>query len=164
MPRIDVTDDLVSWMKLRPDHAIALSGFSDAVYNKGRLPLREREIARMRVALANECEVCRSTREAEGAAHGIDEDFYAHVPQWRSWPGYSTRERLAAEFAERFATDHVGLRADDAFWERFRKHFDDGEVVELAMGCALWVGSGRAMRVLDVGQTCALTLHSKAPA
>ena len=161
MARIDVTDDLVSWMALRPEHGAALGAFADAVYNKGRLPLRVRELARMRVALANECEVCRNTREADGAAHGIDEDFYAHALDWRTWPGYTERERLAAEFAERFATDHVALRADDTFWERFRKHFDDGEIVELAMGCALWVGSGRAMRVLDVGQTCALTLQSQ---
>jgi 4-carboxymuconolactone decarboxylase len=164
MAHIDVTDDLMSWMKLQPDMAIGLGAYSDAVYNKGKLPLRERELARMRIAIANECEVCRGAREANGVAHGVDEALYEHVLDWRTWPGYSKRERLAAEFAERYAVDHVGLRADPDFWKRMRGAYSDAEIVELGMSCSLWLGSGRLMRVLDVGQTCKLTLQSKVQA
>ncbi|HVT35672.1 MAG TPA: hypothetical protein VHE37_08810 [Nevskiaceae bacterium] len=66
--------------------------------------------------------------------------------------------RLAAEYAERYALDHTGLREDDAFWQRLRAQFRDDEIVDLALCCTLWLGAGRTMRVLDVGQTCALTL------
>lgn len=116
MPRIDVADDLGSWMQLRPDMGEGLVAFSSAVYGKARLPLREREIARMRIAQLNECEVCRNTRQSQGAAQGVDEALYANAEHWRSHGGYSPREKLAAEFAERFAQDHIALRADDAFW------------------------------------------------
>jgi alkylhydroperoxidase family enzyme len=158
MPRIDVTDDLGSWMSLRPDMAPGLVAFSEAVYGRSQLPRRVQEIARMRIALANECEVCRNARYANGDDDGIDEHFYANVPAWRTSPRFDTREKLAAEYAERFATDHIALRADDDFWQRMRSAYTDAEIVDLAMCCALWLGTGRTMRTLDVGQTCALTL------
>ena len=74
-------------MALRPDMAPALVALSDAVYSKSRLPLRVHELARMRIALANECEVCRNARYAEGARDGLDDTFYSHVLDWRnrSW-------------------------------------------------------------------------------
>jgi len=68
------------------------------------------------------------------------------------------RIAIAAEYAERFALDHVGLRADAEFWLRHRQQFSDAEIVDLAICCSLWLGAGRTMRVLDVGQSCSLTL------
>lgn len=161
MPRINVTDDLGSWMQLQPQLAGGLVAFSEAIYGQGRLPLREREIARMRIAEINQCEVCRNARQQQGTAAGVDEDFYTNMLDWRHAGDYSTREKLAAEFAERFAIDHVALRADDGFWQRMRAEFGDAEIVELTMSCALWLGAGRAMRVLDVGQGCQLELQSQ---
>ncbi|MDP3856400.1 MAG: carboxymuconolactone decarboxylase family protein [Stagnimonas sp.] len=160
MPNIKVTDDLGSWMGLRPEMAPGLIGLSEAVYSKSLLPRRVQEIARMRIALANECAVCLGARYAQPAADGLDEAFYAQVLNWRDAPGYSARERLAAEYAERFALDHVGLRADADFWQRFRQHYSEAEIVDLAICCSLWLGAGRTMRVLDVGQSCSLTLGS----
>lgn len=161
MPRIDVPDDLGSWMSLQPDMAEGLVALSDAVYGRSKLPPRVHEIARMRIALANECEVCRKARYADGSDDGLDAAFYAHVADWRTWPGYSVREKLAAEYAEGLALDHRRLREDAHFWRRMRTHFRDPEIVDLAICCALWLGTGRTMRLLDVGQSCALTLERK---
>lgn len=163
MPRIDVTDDLGSWMSLQPDMAPGLVALSDAVYGKSKLPLRVHEIARMRIALANGCEVCQNARYAEGAEENLDDAFYQNALQWKTWPGYSTRERLAAEYAEGYAQDHLALRDNSEFWTRIRASFRDDEIVDLALCCTLWLGAGRTMRVLDVGQTCSLTM-SRRPA
>jgi len=35
-------------------------------------------------------------------------------------------------------------------------------IADLALSCALWVGMGRTLRTLDIGQTCQLTLPSRA--
>lgn len=161
MPRINVADDLGSWMSLQPDMAPGLVALSDAVYGRSKLPLRVQEIARMRIALANGCEVCRNARYAEAAEENLDDAFYQHVLQWSTWTGYSTRERLAAEYAEGFAQDHLALRDNNDFWSRMSAHFRDDEIVDLALCCTLWLGAGRTMRVLDVGQTCSLTMSRK---
>ncbi len=83
-----------------------------------------------------------------------------HV-QWRTWPGFTEQERTAAEFAHRFATEHVKLRDDEEFWARCAEHFSDELLTDLALSCAMWVGMGRMLRTLDIGQTCKVTLPSR---
>lgn len=155
-------DDVAGWMAMSPGIAPALAGFSQAVYNRNRLPMRVREIARVVIAEDNECVVCLNTRDADGPGAGVDEDLYTHAADWRTWPGYTDQERLAAEFAHRFATDHTGLRADDEFWVRLRKQFSDELIADLTMSCAMWLGMGRMLRTLDMGQACSITLPSRA--
>lgn len=109
-------DDVAGWVLRSPDIGTAMANFTNAVYTKGRLPLRVRELARMVIALDNECVVCQNTRDSDGLAAGVDEDLYDHAGEWQSWPGYSPQERIAAEFAHRFATGHTELRDDEDFW------------------------------------------------
>jgi alkylhydroperoxidase family enzyme len=151
-------DDVTSFAVRSPDLGGAMATFSHAVYTKGRLPLRVRELARIVIANSNECVVCQNTRDSDGAAAGVDEDLYDHASEWRTWPGYSPAERIAAEFAHRFATDHVALREDDAFWARAGEHFDADLLTDLAISCAMWLGMGRVLRTLDIGQSCKITL------
>lgn len=151
-------DDVDGWILKSPEIGTAMANFTNAVYTKGRLPLRVRELARMVIALNNECVVCQNTRDSDGAAAGVDEDLYDHAAEWRTWPGYSAQERIAAEFAERFASDHTGLRDDEDFWERAGEQFDAELLTDLALSCAMWLGMGRMLRTLDIGQTCKITL------
>ena len=111
-------DDVYGWASKSPDLGMALANFSQAVYNKNRLPMRTRELARAVIAHDNQCIVCINTRDADGPAAGVDEELYFHAHEWRTWPGYSAQERLAAEFAYRFATEHTVLRDDEDFWSR----------------------------------------------
>ncbi|MGZ8802976.1 MAG: carboxymuconolactone decarboxylase family protein, partial [Mycobacterium sp.] len=43
-------------------------------------------------------------------------------------------------------------------WERAGAHFDDELLTDLAISCAMWVGMGRMLRTLDIGQSCKITL------
>lgn len=151
-------DDVAGWVLRSPDIGTAMANFTNAVYTKGRLPLRVRELARMVIALDNECVVCQNTRDSDGLAAGVDEDLYDHAGEWQSWPGYSPQERIAAEFAHRFATGHTELRDDEDFWKRAGEHFDAELLTDLALSCAMWLGMGRMLRTLDIGQSCKITL------
>jgi alkylhydroperoxidase family enzyme len=155
-------DDVYSWATKSPDLGRAIANFSQAVYTKNRLPLRTRELARAVIAHHNECIVCLNTRDADGPTAGVDEELYWHATEWRTWPGYSEQERLAAEFAHRFATEHTKLRDDEDFWARCGEHFSEELLADLALSCALWLGMGRMLRTLDIGQACMLTLPSRA--
>jgi alkylhydroperoxidase family enzyme len=138
----------VDWALLRPEMAVGMGALSEAVYGNTRLALREREAARWTIALINDCVVCRDTRARHGAEAGVDEDFYAEAASWRTSEALSDRERLAAEFAERFALDHLAM--DDAFWGRLRTAFADDEVADLTMCCGMFLGLGRALAVIGV--------------
>ena len=155
-------DDVAGWIALSPELGKAMAAFSGAVYSRSRLPMRVREIARIVIAHENECVVCVNTRDADGPAAGVDDDLYRHALEWRTWPGFSDQERVAAEFAHRFATEHTRLRDDEAFWQRCREQFADDLIADLTLSCAMWVGMGRMLRTLDIGQACTLTLPSRA--
>ncbi len=138
----------VDWALLRPKMAMGMGAFSSAVYENSTLSVREREAARWTIALLNDCAVCQDTRAKDGEAKGADEGFYAEVPAWRTTTALSERERLAAEFAERFALDHLAM--DDPFWDRLHAAYADDELADLTICCGMFLGLGRTMAVVGV--------------
>jgi alkylhydroperoxidase family enzyme len=138
----------VDWALLRPEMAVGMGALSKAVYENTKLALREREAARWTIALINDCVVCRDTRALHGLEAGVDEGFYGEVASWRTSEALSDRERLAAEFAERFALDHLAM--DDDFWARLHGAFADDELADLTMCCGMFLGLGRVLAVIGV--------------
>ncbi|HEV2993260.1 MAG TPA: carboxymuconolactone decarboxylase family protein [Acidimicrobiia bacterium] len=145
--------EIVRVWDLRPEMGAAVQGLSYAVYSKSQLPARVREAARMRIAELNDCAVCRGWRIPELAEQGVTEDLYAHVSDPESGD-YSAPERLAIEYAERFALDHRSI--DDAFFARLREHFTDPEILDLTICVGNWVAFGRLTMVLDLDEACAV--------
>src|SRR5271166_2960704 len=109
--------DAVQIWSLQPALGMAATRLVDAAYNKSILPVRVREAARMRIAQLNECTVCLAFRADAVRAQGLSEDFYCAVgsPDESALSGL---ERLAVEYAERFALDHTSI--DDAFIEKMQ--------------------------------------------
>jgi alkylhydroperoxidase family enzyme len=138
----------VDWTLLRTSMAIGMGQLSEAVYGNSQLPIRERESARWTIALINHCAVCLGTRAKDAADAAIDEGFYGEVTDWRASESLTDREKLAAEFAERFALDHQAM--DDDFWARLRDAFADDEIADLTICCGMWLGMGRTMAVIGV--------------
>src|SRR3954454_21211183 len=95
--------------ELRPGMAGTVTDMIDAVYHRSILPASEREVARMRVAQLNDCSACSTARAQSVIAAGVTEELYDHVEDWRTWPGYTERERLSIEYAERFTFDHHAI-------------------------------------------------------
>lgn len=163
------------------NHARAImaagAAFSQAVYCETKLSLREFEGARMRTAQINGCMICqdfRAARDAEATfkvggetpqqivtANGPapDEAFYAAVADWRGAAIFSGRERLAIEFAERFAEEPKVLSADEDFWVRLHAVYSDDEIVDLAHCTAAWMGLGRVAHVLGFDTVCLAAPH-----
>ena len=97
---------------LRPEMGMGAGALSHAIYDESIVPVRERELARMRIAQINGCVICQQWRSTPGAEGAVTEDDYAHVLEWRAHDGYSERERLAIDYAERFALDHHSIDGD----------------------------------------------------
>ncbi|HLN16102.1 MAG TPA: carboxymuconolactone decarboxylase family protein [Acidimicrobiales bacterium] len=138
----------IDWALMRPEMAVGMGQLSSAVYDHSKLPVREREAARWTIALINDCAVCQDTRAKQAAVAGADEPFYTAVSDWRHAGGLSGRERLAAEFAERFALDYLAM--DDELWQRLHAAFTDAELADLTMCCGMFLGLGRVLAVVGV--------------
>ena len=158
MARIDVPDgpggDAAMVWSLRPEMAGMVDRMISTAYQRSKLPAAEREVARMRIAQLNACGACETFRGPSVIDAGITDDEYAHVEDWRTWAGYTDRQRLAIEYAERFAADHRMI--DDELFARLRAGFADDEILDLTLCCAVFVGLGRTLEVLGITDSCAL--------
>jgi alkylhydroperoxidase family enzyme len=172
MPRVTVPSDkdplVYVWTELAPPLTAAAASYSSAVYEKSTLSLREFEAARTTMARINQCAICidwRTARDVPGRASDpgeVPESFYEAVGGNGDRSGLSDREGLAAEFAERYATDHLGM--DDVFWSRLHDRFTDDELVDLALCVGSWLALGRFNQVFDIDGACRVPAGAVAPA
>jgi AhpD family alkylhydroperoxidase len=155
MARLDIPEgeggDAVQLWSLRPEMGAAVTRLVDAAYNKSILPVRVREAARMRIAQLNDCSVCLAFRADKVKAQGLTEEFYCHVGEHNGAANFSEQERLAMDYAERFALDHLSI--DDAFMGRLRIAFTDPEILDLTICLTAFLGLGRTLRVLGITET-----------
>lgn len=93
--------------------------------------------------------------------HGVTEELYAHVAEHADHPEYSGAERIAIEYAERFARDHLSI--DDAFFGQLREHFSDADVLDLTICIADFLAFGRLTQVLKLDVACDLPGHGEEP-
>jgi AhpD family alkylhydroperoxidase len=160
MARINIPDgpggDAAMVWTLRPEMAGMVDRMITTAYQRSKLPAAEREVARMRIAQLNACDACATFRAPSVLEAGASNELYEHVAEWATWPGYSERQQLAAEYAERFATDHRAI--DDALFMRLRAAFTDDEIVDLTLCCAVFLGLGRTLEVLGITDACELDI------
>ena len=107
---------------------------------RASFPFGVREAARMRIAQLNDCTVCLAFRADSVKSQGLTEEFYCHVGIHDDATSFTQQERLAMEYAERFATDHLSI--DDGFVDRMRESFTDPEILDLTICLAVFLGLG----------------------
>jgi AhpD family alkylhydroperoxidase len=158
MARLDVPDgpggEAAMIWTLRPELGGMVERMIRGAYQDSILPADERELARMRIAQINDCVACSDFRAPSVLDAGIAPDLYENVAAYATYPGYTPRQRLAIEYAERFANDHAAI--DDGFFERLRGLFSDPEILDLTLCVAVFLGLGRSLTVLGVDQSCAI--------
>jgi alkylhydroperoxidase family enzyme len=123
----------------RPDHAGAVFGLMETCeYGGGTLDDRLIELVRLRIAFWNQCRSCMSLRYKPDA---VSEDLVCSLERPEEADDLSDAEKAALSFADMMATDHLAI--DDSVYEDLRRHFSEGELVELGIVCAGYVGFGR---------------------
>lgn len=91
-----------------------------------------------------------NARFASATQAGLTEDKISKIAEWETSDAFDTRDKLALQFAEKFALDHKTL--DDAFFNALRLQFSDPEILELGMMIGQYIGIGRLMRALDINK------------
>ena len=81
---------------------------------------------------------------------GLSDELYNLVHEYATNDAFTAREKLAIEFAEKFAFDHTSI--DDQMFTRLKVHFTETEILELTVTVGFCVGIGRAFHVLDVAR------------
>lgn len=131
------------------------------VYTNQETPLTHREREGMRIlgtAIVG-CPICNSLRlwrDYPGFCdEEIPEEFYQNcLDKNYTWPGFSQREILAVQFADRFQNDIDNLNGDDIFWEKIKANFSEREIADLCYFNSYFVGTGRALKAMGIGSVC----------
>ena len=139
--RLDIELATVSITGHRPQLAVALIEYRLALSKHGVLPPRLIELVRLRVAFHNQCRSCMAIRYSAAISDGLTEDLVCSLSEPSDAPDLTEAERAALRFADLCATDHLAI--DDTIYAQLHRHFSEGEIVELGMNVALFVGFGR---------------------
>jgi alkylhydroperoxidase family enzyme len=132
------------------------------IFRTGILDHAVKELCRLYVSRAVNCEYCGNQRSIKGAASGIAEDDVRELLEFEKSPRYNDRQKAALAYAEAIA---YRLDTDDAFWDRMHKHFTEPELVELGCMIGLTLGQQSWLRLLNIDhhQYMAGTSASMAP-
>ncbi len=123
----------------RPEMGDAVKALvASLIGDSGTLPMRLTELVRLRIAYWNQCRSCMSVRYAPEA---VSEELVCSLERPDEADDLSDAEKAALHFADLMATDHLAI--GDAVYDDLRQYFTEGELVELGLHCAEYVGYGR---------------------
>jgi alkylhydroperoxidase family enzyme len=152
MPRIEIPagegPEVTRVLRLVPHFAEAVGALERAVW-ASPLPRRTHELVRMRVAEINGCALCLTWRN-----DWADEASLAAVSRYATSDLFTDAERVALEYAERFATDSQAI--DDDMLARLGAHYSPAEIADLSLVVGKYLAMGRFMQVLDLDQACTI--------
>ncbi len=146
--RTPLENGLMRYFAHRPELASGLMAFAGSLKRNRKLDSRLVELVRLRVAFHNQCRSCMAIRYTDAIDAGLTEDLVCSLERPYDAPDLTPPERAALRFGELFATNHLAI--DDDLFADLHEHFDDGEIVELALDVALFVGVGRLGAILHM--------------
>jgi AhpD family alkylhydroperoxidase len=132
------------------------------IFRNGVLDHSVKELCRLYVSRAVQCEYCGNQRSVKATTAGMVEDDVRELLQFERSTRYSERQKAALAYAEAIA---YRLDTDDAFWNRMHAHFTEPELVELGCMIGLTLGQQSWLRLLSIDhhQYMAGTTASMAP-
>ena len=86
------------------------------------------------VAMVNRCTFCVDIAKAQAVQQHMPLEKFHALPEWRTSPLFSDRERAALAYADE-ATHNK--KVEDATFDELRKHFSEREIVEITFLNAL---------------------------
>lgn len=125
---------------------------------------KEREAVRYYLAYLVDCNACANFRAARDVPGYSDEEmsdeWYDNVPNFKTWPGFTDRERVAIEFCSRLLDDHLNVEQDNDLWGRLQASFNQLEIEDLVVSTAL-IGASNTIREVFLGPTPACPVDAE---
>lgn len=120
----------VKTMYHRPAIAYAFIAMNKAVMeNKGRVTSALKRMMAFISSNAAGCRYCQAHAIRAAGRYGAEQEKLDNIWDYETHPAFSEAERAALDFALQSST--VPNSVDDELAERLRKHWDEGEIVEM---------------------------------
>ncbi len=124
-------------MMHRPRIARAFLEMNQAVMeNKGRVTSDLKRLLAYISSKTAGCRYCEAHAIRAAERYGSPEDKLYHIWEYKTYPAFSEAERAVFDYA--IAASTVPNSVNDEVADNLRKHWDDGEIVEIAGVVALF--------------------------
>lgn len=120
----------------------------DAIFRRGVCDHQIKELCRVYISRAVNCEYCGNQRSVQASTQGLAEGKFDELLNFETSDRYSDREKAALAYAEAIAWR---VPTDDDFWVRMHRHFTEPELVELGCFTGLTFGQQSWLRMLNIG-------------
>ncbi|MCY4632295.1 MAG: hypothetical protein OXE75_15645 [bacterium] len=90
------------------------------------------------------------------AQHDLTEEDYLNVANWADYEGYSEAERLAIEYTEKFALDHMAI--DQELIDRLVEIYGEDLLMDMTIAVGCWIAFGRLNEVFGAEVSCPIRL------
>jgi len=124
-------------MQRRPAIAKAFIGLNMAVMqNQGRVTSELKRLIGYLASLTAGCQYCQAHTIRAAERYGAAEEQLEHIWDYRTHPAFSEAERAALDFS--VAASVLPNSVDETISANLRKHWDEGEIVEILGVIALF--------------------------
>ena len=107
-----------------------------------------KEICRLYVSQAVNCNYCGNQRSVKAQALGVVEDDVLALLEFDKAERFSPRQKAALRLAEAITW---GLESSDELWAGLNAHFETPQIVELGFFIGLTMGQQRWNRLINMG-------------
>lgn len=123
--------------------------FYRRVFYGGRVPVRIKELVRLRLSTVHGCAFCNRGNRLDAAAAGLDDAQLRAIGD-ETAACWSPPERAALRLAGAMALTAPQGHMDAALYADLRAHFDDAQIVELGMTMAVLTGMAKFLFAYDL--------------
>jgi uncharacterized peroxidase-related enzyme len=116
-------------MARRPEILRAFSELITRIWRTGTVPVALKPLVAIVASTAAGCRYCQAHETVDAKMRGVDEAKIAEIWDFERSPRYSEAERAALRFARDASV--VPNAVTPKHFEDLRRHWDDGEIVEI---------------------------------
>lgn len=125
------------------------SEFYQRVFYGGRVPVRLKELVRLRLSTIHGCAYCNRGNREDARRAGLTSEQIAAIDDPAS-PVFDESERAVLQLAGRVSLAHPEGVLDADLYQKLRRHLDDAQIFELGMTMAVLTGMARFLFTFDL--------------
>jgi AhpD family alkylhydroperoxidase len=126
-----------------------MQDFYEKMFYKGRIDRRILELVRLRLANIHGCAFCNKFDRKEALEAGVPQAQIDGLPDYETGP-FTEREKAALALADVMVLTNPKGHITKDIHARARKHFTDGEMVELGVVMAVLCGMAKMIFAYDL--------------
>lgn len=125
------------------------NGFYGGLFRDGRVDRRTKELARLKLSVMHGCAFCNRGNSKAALAAGVTQEQIDALTDSDS-DVFDDRDRAVLRLCEQIEMTNMDGHLDGPLYDLLRVYFDDGQIFELGVVCAVLTGMAKFLFVFDL--------------